>query len=66
MKEVSLEQRLSIAQNEYFELLLDIVNNNENIITEDKPYSYHWEQLKILMIYVVTLLHILHQNQEFF
>jgi hypothetical protein len=55
MKEVSLEQRLSIAQNEYFELLLDIVNNNENIITEDKPYSYHWEQLKEKQLSVIHL-----------
>ncbi len=55
MKEVSLEQRLSISQNEYFELLLDIVNNNENIITEDKPYSYHWEQLKEKQLSVIHL-----------
>jgi len=55
MKELTLEQRLSESQNDYFRLLFDMINMNEDLITEDNPYSYHWEQLKEKQLSVIHL-----------
>ena len=55
MKELTLEQRLSESQNEYFRLLFDMVNNSDGLITKDKGYTYWWEQLKERQLTVIHL-----------
>ena len=55
MKELTLEQRLSESQNEYFQLLFEMVSNSDGLITEDKGYTYWWEQLKERQLTVIHL-----------
>ena len=44
--EISTQQKLDDAQNEYFTLLFDMINMKEGLITEGKEYTYWWEKLK--------------------
>jgi len=43
-----LKDKLTKRQNEYFELLIKIINNDDSIITEDEGYNDSWERLQEL------------------
>jgi len=47
-KEEEIIQRLDDYQNEYIEILLDIINNNTDKHKEGKEYIYWWERIKKL------------------
>ena len=53
-KDIPIEQKLNLWQDEYFELLIDVLNHNEGMITQDKTYTYYWERLKVLQKYIVV------------
>ena len=51
----TIEERLNEAQNEYFTLFFDMMNMKEDLITEDKGYTYWWEELKERHLNVIHL-----------
>jgi|TARA_B100002003_G_C13925041_1_gene449633 hypothetical protein len=53
-KDIPIEQKLNLWQDEYFELLINVLNHNEGMITQDKTYTYYWERLKVLQKYIVV------------
>ena len=51
----TIEESLNEAQNEYFTLFFDMMNMKEDLITEDKGYTYWWEELKERHLNVIHL-----------
>ncbi|MBU88741.1 MAG: hypothetical protein QGG04_09225 [Candidatus Marinimicrobia bacterium] len=43
-----IETKIELLQDEYFELLINVVSNNQSIITKNKGYTYWNERLKEL------------------
>jgi len=53
-KDIPIEQKLNLWQDEYFELLMNVINHNEGMITQDNTYTYYWERLKVLQKYITV------------
>ena len=43
-----IHTKVDELQDEYFQLLIDVVNGNTEIIDENRSYIYHWDRLKDL------------------
>ena len=43
-----IHKKVDELQDEYFQLLMDVVNGKTEIVDENRSYIYHWERLKDL------------------
>ena len=48
-----IETKIELLQDEYFELLINVVSNNQSIITKNKGYTYWNERLKELQRQII-------------
>jgi len=53
-KQEEIIKRLDDYQNEYMEILFDILNHNTDKHKEGKEYIYWWERMKKLQQYIIT------------
>ena len=52
-KQEEIIKRLDDYQNEYMEILFDILNHNTDKHKEGKEYIYWWERMKKLQQYII-------------
>ena len=49
-----IKNKLDSRQDEYFRLLIKVVNNDDTIVTKDKGYTDNLERLKELQIDIIV------------
>ena len=58
-----IKNKLDSRQDEYFRLLIKVVNNDDTIVTKDKGYTDNLERLKELQIDIIVFTTI-HREQK--